>query len=74
MVMAGSDRLINSDLAPDVVKLSQKFKRQNTVEEAFQLVEQIRIDCQIRNASQKLALLRLCLKMKGFWQREAAVS
>lgn len=74
MVMNGNDRLINSDLAPDVVKLSQKFKRQNTVEEAFQLVEQIRIDCQIRNASQKLALLRLCLKMKGFWQREAAVS
>jgi DNA polymerase-3 subunit delta' len=71
MVMAGSDRLINSDLAPEVVKLSRKFKRQNTVEEAFQLVEQIRIDCQTRNASQKLALLRLCLEMKAFWRREA---
>ncbi|UCB52088.1 MAG: AAA family ATPase [Candidatus Zixiibacteriota bacterium] len=72
MVMSGSDRLINSDLAPDVVKLSRKFKRQNTVEEAFQLVERIRLDCQTRNASQKLALLRLCLRMKGFWRGEAA--
>jgi DNA polymerase-3 subunit delta' len=45
MVMEGSDRLINSDLATEVVKLSRRFKRQNTVEEAFQLVEQVRIDC-----------------------------
>jgi len=71
MVMEGSDRLINSDLSTQVVKLSRRFKRQNTVEEAFQLVEQVRADCQTRNASQKLALLRLCLEMKRLWQREA---
>jgi len=71
VAMEGSDKLINADLAPDVVKLSRKFKRQNTVEEAFQLVEQVRIDCQTRNASQKLALLRVCLEMKRFWRREA---
>lgn len=74
MVMNGSDRLINADLAPDVVKLSQKFTRQNTVEEAFEVVEQVRIDCQTRNASQKLALLRLCLTMKSLRRTEAAVS
>ena len=74
MVMEGSDRLINSDLSAEVVKLSSRFKRQNTVEEAFQLVEQVRTDCQIRNASQKLALLRLCLEMKRLWRGEAVAA
>ena len=74
MVMEGSDRLINSDLAPEVVKLSHRFKRQNTVEEAFQLVEQVRTDCQTRNASQKLALLKLCLEMRRLWGGEAAAA
>ncbi len=70
MVLDGHDRLINSDVASVVVKLSEKLKRQNIVEEAFQVAEQVRTDCQIRNASQKLALLRLCLKIKELSLRE----
>ena len=71
IAMEGFDRspgskfgLINSDLKPAVVKLREKFKRQNKVEDAFRTIDQIRVDCQIRNASLKLALLSLCLKVK----------
>jgi DNA polymerase-3 subunit delta' len=71
MVQEGSDLLINSDMASFVVKLSEKFERQNKIEDAFRMVDQIRFDCQIRNASQKLALLRLCLKIKELSQRIA---
>jgi DNA polymerase-3 subunit delta' len=74
MVLGGYDELINSDMAPVVVKLSEKLKRQNIVEEAFRVAEQVRIDCQIRNASQKLALLRLCLKLKELSLREAVAA
>jgi len=73
MVQEGSNRLINSDMMPDVVKLSEKFERQNKVERAFQMVDQIRYDCQIRNASQKLGLLSLCLQIKELSKRKAAV-
>jgi DNA polymerase-3 subunit delta' len=73
MVQEGSNRLINSDMMPDVVKLSEKFERQNKVERAFQMVDQIRFDCQIRNASQKLGLLSLCLKIKELSKRKATV-
>ncbi|MCK4404630.1 MAG: DNA polymerase III subunit delta' [candidate division Zixibacteria bacterium] len=73
MVLEGYDRLINSDMAPDVVKLSEKFERQNKVEYAFRMVDQIRFDCQIRNASQKLGLLSLCLKIKELSQRKATI-
>jgi DNA polymerase-3 subunit delta' len=60
----GRGRLINSDLAGDLLKLSERFERQNNIERAFLTVEQIRFDCQVRNASQKLGLLSLCLKVK----------
>lgn len=74
MVQEGSDLLINSDMATDVVKLSKKFERQSKVEHAFRMVDQIRFDCQIRNASQKLGLLSLCLKIKELTHRKATVS
>jgi DNA polymerase-3 subunit delta' len=71
MVRAGWEQLINADMATEVVKLSEKFKRQNTIEQAFRLIDQIRIDCQIRNASLRLALLSMCLRIKGISQRGA---
>ena len=64
MNIEGSDHLINADMKPEVVKLGGKFMRQNKVEEAFRTIEQIRIDCQIRNASLKLALLNMCFRVK----------
>ena len=64
MNIEGSDHLINADMKPEVVKLGGKFKRQNEVEAAFRVIDQIRIDCQIRNASLKLALLNMCFRVK----------
>ncbi len=64
MILEGSDHLINPDMKPEVVKLGEKFKRQNRVEEAFRTIEQIRSDCQVRNASLKLALLNMCFRVK----------
>lgn len=64
MVQQGHRRLVNADMEPDMFKLSRKFERQNKVERAFQMVDQIRFDCQARNASQKLGLLNLCLTIK----------
>ena len=64
MNIEGSDHLINADMKPEVVKLGGKFKRQNEVEAAFRMIDQIRIDCQIRNASPKLALLNMCFRVK----------
>ncbi|MGB8658736.1 MAG: DNA polymerase III subunit delta' [Candidatus Zixiibacteriota bacterium] len=69
--MEGLNRLINSDMKPLVVKLSEKFERQNKVETAFRMIDQIRVDCETRNASPKLALLTLCLKLKDLSKREA---
>jgi DNA polymerase-3 subunit delta' len=66
MVKEGWERMINADMATDVVKLAERFKRQNTIERAFHLVDQIRIDCQIRNASLRLALLSLCFRVRTF--------
>jgi DNA polymerase-3 subunit delta' len=64
MEREGQARLFNSDLQGDLLKLSRRFARQNTIEHAFQTVDQIRFDCQARNASQKLGLVSLCLKIK----------
>jgi DNA polymerase-3 subunit delta' len=64
MNFEGLDHLINADMKPEVVKLGGKFKRQNKVEEALRTIDQIRIDCQIRNASLKLALLNMCFRVK----------
>jgi DNA polymerase-3 subunit delta' len=71
MLGEGWKGLINADIATDVVKLSEKFERQNKVEHAFRMVDQIRIDCQVRNASLKLSLLSLCLKIKALSRRKA---
>ncbi len=60
----GFDHLINSDMKPEVVKLREMFKRQNKVDEAFRTIDQIRIDCQTRNVSLKLALLSMCFQVK----------
>lgn len=69
----GHGRLINSDLASDLLKLSDRFERQNNIERAFQTVDRIRFDCQIRNASQKLGLLSLCLNIKDLAKGEGRV-
>jgi DNA polymerase-3 subunit delta' len=58
------DRLINADMQAEVVKLQRSFKRQNKVEQVFQTMEQTRIDCQVRNASLKLALLDACFRIR----------
>ena len=71
MLGEGSNQLINADLATDMVKLSEKFDRQNKIERAFRMVDQIRMECQIRNASLKLSLLNLCLKIKELSRRRA---
>jgi DNA polymerase-3 subunit delta' len=57
-------RLLNADLEGDLLKLSRRFARQNTIEHAFQTADRIRFECQARNASQKLGLVSLCLKIK----------
>jgi DNA polymerase-3 subunit delta' len=69
----GRGRLINSDLAGDLLKLSERFERQNNIERAFQAVDRIRFDCQVRNASQKLGLLSLCLNIKDLVKGERRV-
>jgi len=74
MVLEGFDGLINTDMKAEVVKLSEKFKRQNKVEDASRMLDQVRMDCQIRNASQKLALLSWCLKIKGLSQKGSGMS
>jgi DNA polymerase-3 subunit delta' len=64
MQREGEARLLNSDLEGDLLKLSRRFDRQNTIEHAFQTADRIRFECQARNASQKLGLVSLCLKIK----------
>ncbi len=65
-----SNKLINSDMRDHVLKLSEKFQRQNKVEHALQVIEQVRLNCQIRNASQKLGLLNLCLQLRALAKRD----
>jgi DNA polymerase-3 subunit delta' len=62
------EQLLNYDIASEVVKLSETFKRQNKVEEALKLVDRIRTDCKTKNANLKLALLTLCLKLRDLSQ------
>jgi DNA polymerase-3 subunit delta' len=66
LTLETSDRgkLINYDISSEVVKLSEKFKRQNKVEEALKAVDQIRMDCKIRNVNLKLALFTLCFQLR----------
>ncbi len=73
MAQEGRMRLINSDLAGDLLKLSERFERQNTIELAFQTVDRIRYECQARNASQKLGLLSLCMRIKELTQGSGEV-
>jgi DNA polymerase-3 subunit delta' len=68
------EQLINYDIASEVVKLSEKFKRQNKVEEALKLVDRIRADCKTKNANLKLALLTLCLKLRDLSQSKPIYS
>jgi DNA polymerase-3 subunit delta' len=62
------EQLLNYDIASEVVKLSERFKRQNKVEEALKLVDRIRTDCKTKNVNLKLALLTLCLKLRDLSQ------
>jgi len=66
------EQLLNYDIASEVVKLSERFKRQNKVEEALELVDRIRTDCKTKNVSLKLALLTLCLKLRDLSQNKPA--
>jgi DNA polymerase-3 subunit delta' len=61
---SGKDKLLNYDIASEVVKLTEKFNRQNKVEEALKIIEQIRMDCKTRNVNLKLALLTLCFELR----------
>jgi DNA polymerase-3 subunit delta' len=61
---SGKEKLLNYDIAAEVVKLTEKFDRQNKVEEALKVVDQIRVDCKTRNANVKLALLTLCFELR----------
>ncbi len=60
----GKEKLVNYDIASEVVKLSEKFKRQTKVEEALKVIEQIRMDCKTKNVNLKLALLTLCFELR----------
>jgi hypothetical protein len=60
--------VVNYDIASEVVKLSQKFKRQNKVEEAVKLIDRIRSDCKTKNVNLKLALLTLCFELRNLIQ------
>jgi DNA polymerase-3 subunit delta' len=62
------EHLLNYDIASEVVKLSERFKRQNKVEEALKLVDRIRTDCKMKNVNLKLALLTLCLELRDLSQ------
>jgi len=64
------EQLLNYDIASEVVKLSERFKRQNKVEEALKLVDRIRTDCKTKNVNLKLALLTLCLKLRDLSQNK----
>jgi len=67
---SGKEELLNYDIASEVVKLSERFKRQNKVEETLKLIDQIRIDCKTKNVNLKLALLTLCLKLRNISQNK----
>ena len=67
---SGKEELLNYDMASEVVKLSERFKRQNKVEETLKLIDQIRIDCKTKNVNLKLALLTLCLKLRNISQNK----
>jgi DNA polymerase III gamma/tau subunit len=67
---SGKEELLNYDIASEVVKLSERFKRQNKVEETLKLIDQIRIDCKTKNVNLKLALLTLCLKLRDLSQNK----
>jgi hypothetical protein len=60
--------MANPDLASEVVKLSEKFNRQNKVEEAVKLIHEIMSDCKTRNVSLKLASLTLCFELRNLSQ------
>jgi hypothetical protein len=67
---SGREPLVNYDIGSEVVKLSEKFKRQNKVEEALKVVDQIRMECKTRNVNLKLALLTLCFKLRDLSQNK----
>jgi len=65
-----SQKLINHDIASELVKLSEKFKRQNKIEEALKAIDQIRMECKTRNVNLKLALLTLCFQLRDLSQNK----
>jgi DNA polymerase-3 subunit delta' len=67
---SGKDGLINYDIAPEVLKLREKFKRPNKVEEALKILDQIRMDCKTKNVNLRLALLTFCFQLRDLSQNK----
>jgi DNA polymerase-3 subunit delta' len=63
--ISGKEQMVNYDIASEVVKLSEKFKRQNKVEGAVELIDRIRSDCKTKNVNLKLALLTLGFELRN---------
>ena len=64
------EALVNYDIVSEVVKLTEKFNRQNKVEEAVKIIDQIRMDCKTKNVNLKLALLTLCFELRDLSQNK----
>jgi DNA polymerase-3 subunit delta' len=64
------EQTLNYDIASEVVKLTEKFDRQNKVEEAVRAIDQIRMDCKTKNANLKLALLTLSFELRNISQNK----
>ena len=64
------EQMVNYDIASEVVKLSEEFKRQNRVEEALKVIDQIRMDCKTKNVNLRLALLTLCFELRDLSQNK----
>ena len=69
--ISGKEQMVNYDIASEVVKLSEKFKRQNKVEEAVKLIDLIKSDCKTKNVNLKLALLTLCFELRNLSQNHS---
>jgi DNA polymerase-3 subunit delta' len=67
------EELVNYDIASEVIKLSEKFKRSNKVEEGLKVIDEIRMDCKTKNVNLKLALLTLCLKLRDLSQNSGSI-
>ncbi len=66
--ISDEEQMVNYDIASEVVKLGEKFERQNRVEEAVKLIHEIRSECKTKNVNLRLALLTLCFGFRNLSQ------